>query len=85
LERLGYRRALDGLRALAITTVVCFHTFGIPAGGVRGVDLFFVLSGFLITTLLLEEHGRHGRVRLRAFFRRRALRLVPAVVVMLAV
>lgn len=82
---LGYRPALDGIRALAIACVVLHHTIGFPATGFTGVDLFFVLSGFLITTLLLEEHARHGRVSLGNFYRRRALRLLPALFVLLGV
>ena len=83
--KLGYRPALDGVRGVAILSVVGMHFFGFPRGGLLGVDLFFVLSGFLITTLLLEEWGERGRVSLRAFYRRRALRLLPALVGMLAV
>ncbi len=72
---------LDGLRAVAILAVMGFH-FGLGAlpGGFLGVDLFFVLSGYLITTLLLAEHRRAGRVRLRAFWARRARRLLPCLV-----
>lgn len=80
-----HKPALDGLRALAITAVVSVHTFGWPANGFLGVDLFFVLSGFLITTLLLNERSRTGQVSLRGFWRRRAYRLVPALAVMLAI
>jgi peptidoglycan/LPS O-acetylase OafA/YrhL len=83
--RLGHRPALDGVRGVAIACVVLNHTVGYPAMGFTGVDLFFVLSGFLITTLLLEEHARNGRVSLGDFYRRRALRLLPALVVFLAV
>jgi peptidoglycan/LPS O-acetylase OafA/YrhL len=85
LERrvLGYQPALDGLRAVAITLVVCFHFFGL-AGGYLGVDLFFVLSGFLITTLLLEERARHPSISFSRFYLRRALRLFPALWVFLA-
>jgi peptidoglycan/LPS O-acetylase OafA/YrhL len=82
-RRLGYRPALDGVRGLAIAIVVAFHAFGWPAAGTLGVDLFFVLSGFLITTLLLEEHARSGRIGIRAFYVRRARRLLPALFVML--
>ena len=85
--RLGYRPALNGLRAVAITAVVLYHAtdFTFPASGLAGVDLFFVLSGFLITTLLLEEHNRaRNRVALRGFYRRRAWRLLPAMFVLLA-
>jgi peptidoglycan/LPS O-acetylase OafA/YrhL len=83
VKRLGYRPALDGVRGLAITAVVAFHAFGWPTGGYLGVDLFFVLSGFLITTLLLEERRERGSASLLAFYKRRALRLLPALVVML--
>jgi peptidoglycan/LPS O-acetylase OafA/YrhL len=83
MQRLGYRSALDGLRGLAILGVIFRHAFGVPLGGGFGVDLFFVLSGFLITTLLLEERERTGTVSLREFYRRRALRLLPALVTML--
>jgi peptidoglycan/LPS O-acetylase OafA/YrhL len=85
--RLGYVPALDGLRGVAILGVLGVHLFGL-SGGFYGVDLFFVLSGFLITTLLLEEHDRTGRVSLRAFYIRRARRLMPAlcaVLVLIAV
>ena len=82
--KLGYRRALDGLRGVAIALVVLNHTFGIPTTGITGVELFFVLSGFLITTLLLEEHELTGRVSFSNFYRRRALRLLPALVALLA-
>jgi peptidoglycan/LPS O-acetylase OafA/YrhL len=82
--RLGYRPALDGVRGLAIAIVVAYHAFGWPGEGTLGVDLFFVLSGFLITTLLLEEHERMGAISIRAFYRRRARRLLPALFVMLA-
>src|SRR4051812_31140019 len=81
---LGYRPALDGLRAVAITLVVSLHAFRWPNGGYLGVDLFFVLSGFLITTLLLEEHHATGRISLSRFYLRRARRLLPALFVMLA-
>lgn len=90
---LGYRPELDGLRGIAVTIVVVYHvgdTMWRSAadwflrGGIVGVDLFFVLSGFLITSLLLAEHQSAGAVSLRAFARRRLLRLVPGLVGMLA-
>jgi peptidoglycan/LPS O-acetylase OafA/YrhL len=82
---LGYRPALDGIRAVAIACVVLNHTFGFPATGFTGVDVFFVLSGFLITTLLLDEYALAGPVSLPDFYRRRALRLLPALFVLLGV
>ncbi|MFO1540592.1 MAG: acyltransferase family protein, partial [Chloroflexota bacterium] len=79
----GYRPALDGVRALAVTLVVLFHAgmleFG---GGFVGVDLFFVLSGYLVTTILLTELGSTGTVRLRRFYARRIRRLLPAAIVL---
>jgi peptidoglycan/LPS O-acetylase OafA/YrhL len=83
--KLRYRPALDGVRALAIAPVVTMHAFGWPREGSLGVEIFFVLSGFLITTLLLEERGRTGAISLARFYRRRAARLVPGLVLMLAV
>ncbi|HEX9393047.1 MAG TPA: acyltransferase, partial [Gemmatimonadales bacterium] len=70
--------ALDGLRAVAVFTVMIYH-FGINAvPGDLGVSAFFVLSGFLITWLLLKEHGATGDVSLRQFYTRRVLRIFPA-------
>jgi len=76
--------ALDGLRAVAVAGVVAYH-LGLPAagGGYLGVDVFFVLSGFLITGLLLGEWSASGRISLRRFWARRARRLLPALVVLL--
>jgi len=83
--KLGQRRSLDGVRGLAILFVLLSHIQSLPfGGGFIGVDLFFVLSGFLITTLLLEERQETGTVSLKAFYVRRALRLLPALVAMLA-
>jgi len=82
----GHRnRGLDGLRGLAILLVVASHS-RIPVvkfGGTTGVTLFFVLSGYLITTLLLTERERAGTISLRRFYQRRALRLLPALLVAL--
>jgi peptidoglycan/LPS O-acetylase OafA/YrhL len=84
--RLGYRPALDGLRALAVLAVLGVHSgLSWAGGGWAGVDVFFVLSGFLITALLLEEWQRTGAISLRRFYLRRALRLLPALFVFLAV
>jgi peptidoglycan/LPS O-acetylase OafA/YrhL len=78
--------ALDGLRALAVLAVIGFH-FAVPGfgGGFVGVDVFFVLSGFLITSLLLEEHAATGRIALGAFWLRRARRLLPGLFFMVGV
>jgi peptidoglycan/LPS O-acetylase OafA/YrhL len=75
----AYRPALDGVRALAVTAVLLFHA-GVSwlPGGFLGVDAFFVLSGYLITSLLLAEQAQHSRIRLGAFWLRRARRLLPA-------
>ncbi|HEU4849495.1 MAG TPA: acyltransferase family protein [Terrimesophilobacter sp.] len=75
---------LDGLRAIAVLTVIAFHlTPGALTGGYLGVDLFFVISGFLITALLLREREKTGRIRLFDFWRRRARRLLPALGILL--
>ncbi|QNO37827.1 acetyltransferase [Protaetiibacter sp. SSC-01] len=75
---------LDGLRAFAVIVVVLFHlTPGAVVGGYLGVDVFFVVSGFIITRLLLIEHVSTGRIRLGSFWLRRARRLLPALVVLL--
>lgn len=83
MRRLGYVPPLDGLRGIAILLVIAFHFTGQPFGGGYGVDLFFVLSGFLITTLLLEERDATGRVSLGNFYVRRARRLFPALAALL--
>jgi peptidoglycan/LPS O-acetylase OafA/YrhL len=80
-----YRPALDGLRAIAVLAVIVYH--GRPGwlpGGWLGVDLFFVISGFLITTLLLAEHDTWGRINLLSFWGARARRLFPALALVLA-
>jgi peptidoglycan/LPS O-acetylase OafA/YrhL len=83
MRRLERVPALDGLRAVAVLSVIGFHAVFFPLGGVLGVDVFFVLSGFLITALLLQESSTKGRISLSAFYRRRALRLLPALIAML--
>lgn len=81
----SWRPGLDGLRALAVIAVLAYHEpqIGLP-GGFLGVDLFFVLSGFLITGLMLDEHHRTGALSLRGFWYRRARRLLPALALLLA-
>ncbi len=91
-RRLGNRPGLTGLRAVAITVVVARHTgevwpggFDGSAFGFAGVDIFFVLSGFLITSLLVGELWRTGSISLGQFYIRRALRLLPALFAFLLV
>jgi peptidoglycan/LPS O-acetylase OafA/YrhL len=81
---LGYRRWLDGLRGVAILLVLAFH-LNLLSGGFLGVDIFFVLSGFLITALLAEEWQRHGSISLQGFYLRRGLRLLPAFLTLLLI
>ncbi len=78
--------ALNGVRGVAVVLVFLFHA-EVPgfSGAFIGVDIFFVLSGFLITVLLLQEHQRNGFISLKKFYLRRALRLLPALLLLLAV
>src|SRR5580692_9208319 len=82
--RLSYLPGLDGIRAFAVVAVMLFHG-GVPhmAGGFMGVDAFFVLSGFLITSLLIGEWRQTLTIKLGAFWARRARRLLPALLLML--
>src|ERR1700712_1707248 len=81
----GYVASLDGLRAVSILLVVGSH-FGLqPVPGIFGVTIFFFVSGYLITQKLLEELDRVGRFSLPNFYLRRALRLYPALLAMVAV
>ena len=83
---MGYLPGLDGIRALAVLGVLLYHAdFDWMPGGFLGVDVFFGLSGFLITTLILEEFDRSGRIDFKRFYIRRARRLLPAFLLMLAV
>ncbi len=80
--RIRHVPALDGLRGAAVAGVLLYHG-GYLTGGYLGVDLFFVLSGYLITAILLTEHRRTGRISLGAFWGRRARRLLPALIAVL--
>lgn len=79
-----FRADIQGLRALAVLLVISDHLFGFPGGGFIGVDVFFVISGFLITGLLVREHQRWGRISFADFYRRRARRIIPLSVLVLA-
>jgi peptidoglycan/LPS O-acetylase OafA/YrhL len=84
LTRMGQQPGLDGLRGLSVLAVIAYHAgFSAFHGGFLGVEVFFVVSGYLITTLLLEEHERSATVSLRSFWVRRARRLLPALAVVL--
>ena len=80
----GYEPSLDGVRAIAVLSVMVGHLGLVYAGGL-GVDIFFVLSGYLITSILVSEYSANGRVSLKKFYARRALRILPAVVLLLIV
>ena len=81
-----YMPGLDGLRALAVLAVIAYHLhLGWAPGGMLGVGVFFTLSGYLITDLLLGQHETTGTLQLADFWRRRARRLLPALSVLLAV
>ncbi|HEX6538254.1 MAG TPA: acyltransferase family protein [Candidatus Dormibacteraeota bacterium] len=84
--RARYMAGLDGLRAVAVLAVIAYHlNLSWAPGGLLGVGVFFVLSGYLITDLLLAERDREGHIELGLFWRRRARRLLPALWVMLGV
>jgi peptidoglycan/LPS O-acetylase OafA/YrhL len=81
-----YMPGLDGLRAVAVLAVIAYHEqFSWALGGLLGVGVFFTLSGYLITSILLSQFAREGRLHLRDFWLARARRLLPALFVMLAV
>ncbi len=81
-----YMPGLDGLRAIAVLAVIAFHLrFGWAPGGLLGVAIFFTLSGYLITDLLLAQFSAHGQIKLGRFWLARARRLLPALFVMLAI
>lgn len=81
-----YMPGLDGLRAIAVLAVIAFHLeFGWAPGGLLGVGIFFTLSGYLITDILLSQFSRIGRIKLGPFWLARARRLLPALFVMLVI
>jgi len=85
ISRVPYLPGLDGLRAVAVVAVMIYHTNnGWLPGGFIGVEVFFVISGYLITLLLIGEHEKTGRIDLKQFWLRRARRLLPAVFLLLA-
>src|SRR5690606_790013 len=73
-----FRPDIEGLRAIAVLLVLFFHAGLPPRGGYIGVDIFFVISGFLITSLLVREAERTGTISLSQFYARRVRRLLPA-------
>jgi len=85
ISRVGYLPGLDGMRAVAVLAVMVYHANAdwLP-GGYLGVEIFFVISGYLITLLLIAEHERSGKVSLGQFWLRRARRLLPALGLMLS-
>jgi peptidoglycan/LPS O-acetylase OafA/YrhL len=80
----SYRADIQGLRAVAVVAVVLAHVLGWPRGGFVGVDVFFVISGFLITGVLLRDHEQHGRLSLKRFWATRMRRIAPAAVLVIA-
>src|SRR4051812_26498325 len=84
-KRFPYMPGIDAMRALAVLAVFGYHAgIGWTPGGFLGVDVFFVISGYLITSLLLREFQRGGHIALGRFWLRRAQRLLPAVAVLVA-
>ena len=90
-EKEGFRPDIEGLRGIAVALVVLFHAGLLSqastqlTGGFIGVDLFFVVSGFLITGLLIRERERDGRISFSRFYARRVRRILPAAAVVLVV
>jgi len=83
-KNFGSAPSLDGVRAIAVLLVMAQHLGYVYAGGL-GVDIFFVLSGYLITAILVSEFAATGEISLKKFYARRALRILPAVLLLLIV
>lgn len=81
----AYRLDIQGLRAIAVLLVVAFHADLPVPGGFVGVDVFFVISGYVITTMLMREWHEFGRIGLGRFWRRRFFRLTPALALMIGI
>jgi peptidoglycan/LPS O-acetylase OafA/YrhL len=81
----SFRGDIQGLRALAVVAVILDHLLAWPSGGFLGVDVFFVISGFIITSLLLRQHERLGRISFGEFYRKRVKRILPASTAVLVV
>ncbi|WP_229940324.1 acyltransferase family protein [Plantibacter cousiniae (nom. nud.)] len=81
----SFRPDIQGLRAFAVVVVILDHLFAWPSGGFLGVDVFFVISGFIISSLLLRQIDKHGRIDFRGFYRKRAKRILPASTLVLTV
>lgn len=79
-----FRADIQGLRTIAVLAVIADHMLGYPHGGFVGVDIFFVLSGFLITGLLIREYDREGRISFGDFYRRRVRRIIPLAAMVIA-
>lgn len=85
-KKMRYMPGLDGLRAIAVLGIIIYHlNKQWLTGGFLGVDTFFVISGYLITSLLLKEYDDTGIIKLKSFWIRRLKRLLPAVIVLLMV
>src|SRR5688572_24658866 len=84
-EEVHHRADIQGLRAVAVLLVVAFHAGIRIQGGFVGVDVFFVISGFVITSMILRELETAGSLRIRRFYARRARRLLPALATTLLV
>ena len=81
----GKHLDIQGLRALAVLLVIANHVVGWPTGGFIGVDVFFVVCGYLITGILLRQHDRPGKISLSEFYRRRFRRILPVALFVIAV